>query len=233
MRITRASLALFLVVMSSPASLSAQTGSRVRIVPHVGWSVPLNELGAVAPAGSAWYLRLGKMDATLALGTTVEVQWPSSRFNLRLAGAAALESEASGFFDCYPGLACPAVLLRGHADVRSLAATADLLYSPRGRGGLRPFAILGAGLRRYSFDWPAPPVLVAAGSHSETTPAVRAGLGLAADLLGGSFRVELTDLWSPVGQRIRPGGGAGQLSAPGRRGQHDLQVILGWALLRF
>ena len=233
MRITRASLVLLLALFAVPQGLCAQNSGRVHVVPLVGWSLPLNELGAVEPTGSAWYLSLGKPDPTLALGASVEVHWPSSPFGVRVTGVTTLQAGAGGFFDCYPGLACPAVLLDTDADVSALAATADLLFSPFRARPVRPFAVVGAGFRRYAFDWPAPPVLVEAGSHSETTAAVRLGLGMSFDVLGGSFRAEVGDLWSPVGDRIRPSGAVGQLSAPGRRDQHDLNVNLGWVLLRF
>jgi len=233
MRITRASLAVLLSLTLFPTSVRAQEGRRFRFVPQVGWVLPQRELGAVAPAGAVRYLELGKTDPTPALGAAVEVPGPISALGLRVSGVALLPAGASGFFDCYPGLACPAVLLEGDADVWALAATADLLFSPfRGRG-VRPTVIAGYGLRRYAYDWAAPPVLVQAGSHRETTHAVRAGLGLSADLLGGSFRLEAVDLWSPRGDRIRPAGPSGQLSAPGRRSQHDLLLSLGWVLLRF
>src|SRR5512134_1613630 len=111
MRTMRASVAVLIAFLIVPQWLAAQDRGRVRIVPQVGWLAPLNELGAVAPTGTAWYLHLGKSDPTLALGTTVEIRWPTSHVNLRVSGLAALQSDAPGFFNCYPGLACPAILL--------------------------------------------------------------------------------------------------------------------------
>ena len=118
MRITRASVVVLLAFLVVPQWVAAQNTGRVRIVPQVGVLAPLNELGAVAPAGTAWYLQLGKADPTLALGTTVEIWWPSSRVNLRVSGLAALQSELKCGSECG---SCVPELKRLIADNRAAA----------------------------------------------------------------------------------------------------------------
>jgi hypothetical protein len=225
---------LALVAGLEPASVAAQAPLRFEVVPRAGMLAPMREIGPAARAGGPWYLRLERADAAPAFEMEIRVSGPGSRLAARLVGLATLPADVSGFFDCYPGLACPAVLLPSAAEAAVLAAAVDVLYSPlRGVQAIRPFAALGVGVKRYRITWPDAAVLVRGGEHSESTPTVRAGAGVEFAVLGQSVRAEVADWWSPEGRKISEDPGLPGLSAPRRRAQHDIAVSLGWRLLRF
>lgn len=215
------------------AAARAQSPLRIEVVPRAAMYLPRNELGPAAPAGGAWFLHLERMDAAPAFEMEVRVLPAGSPLSLRLVGLATLPAEAPGFFNCYPGLACPAVLLESTAEVSVLGAAADLVWSPLGAASpVRPFLLLGAGVKRYHYSWPAPAVLVEAGEDAESAFAAHAGAGLEFAVLGQSIRVEVADWWSGEGAAIGDDPGVAGFSAPRRRQQHDVAVSIGWRLLR-
>jgi hypothetical protein len=226
-------LIAFAALVLSPAPLFAQGSVHVEFIPQVGLYAPLNDAGAVAPTGTAWFLQLERMEPAMSFGAAVQLSWPSARLGTRFSGLATLESSAPGFFDCYPGLACPAVLLTSRADVSVFAALGDLLFSPLGsQSWVNPYLLLGAGAKHYRYSWPDAAVLVPGGSHDATLFALHGGFGLSIPIGQSALRAEVSDLWSPNAPSIRPSGDPGALSARGRA-QHDLSVSLGWALFRF
>ncbi len=214
-----------------PQSTTSQIAPRVAFVPVAGWYAPQRAVGPAAPAASTWYLRLDRIEPTPFAGASLEITWPTSRIGARLIGFATIPSGASGIFDCYPGMACPAVFLASEADVTIVTALADLLLSPvQADAVVRPYAVLGGGLKYYRYAWPDVGAGIEAGKHNESTPALHAGLGLAFELLGGSFRTEVTDSWSRKGEVISPATLSSSVSGPRRNTQHDLVVSLGWRL---
>jgi hypothetical protein len=144
-----------------------------------------------------------------------------------------MPAEASGFFECYPGVACPAVLLPSTAEIDLMAGMADVVYTPFVGHRARPYAMLGAGLRRYHIEWPEAAVLVDEGSRSETTIAFHAGVGMEIDVPIGSVRAELAAYRSPRGAALDPPAGVGGSAAAGRRTQHDVAMTIGWRVFRF
>ena len=216
----------------SAQSVVAQSTVRFDVTPRVGYYAGLKELGTAAPAGESWLLSLDRKEPTMSLEMSARLAFPSSRVSARLLGLIALPSEAHGEFTCHPGTACPAVFLGANAQVTVWSAVADLMYSPFSRESrARPFALLGAGLKRYSFSWGEPSTLVQAGNYTESGLALHAGLGLELDVIGVPIRVEASDYWSPEGKLLA----AGRNGAPDARraAQHDLSFTLGWTLLRF
>ncbi|MGH7470517.1 MAG: hypothetical protein ACRENP_21435 [Longimicrobiales bacterium] len=167
--------------------------------------------------------------------------WPSKRVNTRLVGLAALPVRTSGFFNCYPELACPANLLRAQqARVSAQMVLLDFVYSPVSPGATaRPYALLGAGFKRYHYAWPNAITAIDAGTDIELTPALNAGLGIALEVLGASLRAEIADYWTPSSDhadryRILASSSASRATNPLRRfAQHDLSASLGWQILRF
>lgn len=224
-----------IAALAAPAAGGAQM--RVDIVPRIGLHNAINELGPVAPATGAWFLRVERPRPTASFGGSIEVTRAASMLSARAVGFATLPAKAEGSFGCYPGLACPAVFIGSDVDVTVVAALLDAVWSPVSPDrALRPYALLGGGYRRYGFAWPATgSALVGGGRHSENTWAVHAGAGVDLRLLGGSFRLELTDLWSPEGDEITapPLFAPAGLNVSGRRAQHDFGATVGWRLLRF
>ena len=221
-----------LLVVLSARQVVAQSPVRFDVTPRVGYYAGLSELGLAAPAGESWLLSLERKEPTMSLEMSARLGLPSSRLSARLLGMVALPSETHGEFTCHPGAACPAVFLEADALVTVWSAVADLMYAPFSREArARPFALLGAGVKRYNYSWSEPATLVQAGHYSESGFALHAGLGLELDVIGVPIRVEASDYWSPEGKVLAPGrNGAPDVR---RAGQHDLSITLGWRLLRF
>ncbi|MCI0434371.1 MAG: hypothetical protein L0271_12145 [Gemmatimonadetes bacterium] len=144
----------------------------------------------------------------------------------------ALPSQASGQFECYPGQACPSILLRSDADITILSGIAAAVWSLRGRGFVRPYLVAGAGFKRYRYEWQDAVTFVEAGEHSETPVAVHGGLGATFHVGGATLWLEAGAFWTPEGGVLESEGND-RLFTVGRRPQHDLSVVAGWRLLRF
>lgn len=219
------------------AGVVAGQAPRFEVTARAGMLFPLNELGAVAPSGDAWHLRLARADATPTFEVAARAAWPGSFIGTRIVGSWAVPTDASGFFNCNPGFACPAVLLPRDAEVGMQSLVGDLIISPLERNDrIRPWAALGAGIRRYDYSW-NDGNLINAGSHSETSLALHAGLGMSLDLPFGALQLEVADYWTPESGAVVPiavpasGGSTG--SVPRRDAQHDIVLNLGWRLIRF
>ncbi len=226
------------LVLSSPAL--AQDGRRFELSPQFGVQVPMNPIGPAAPTETAWYLDLERPDAAPSFGVTASVTWPGRWVGARVSAGYTLPSDVHGIFNCYPGLACPSILLESDANVESLTLIVDALLYPLARfAKVRPYIVTGLGVRRFRYEWPEAFTFVTAGSHAETRPVVNGGLGVAVDLLGASLHLELTDAWSPEGD----GAGGFRLQTAGpvshhpqdlpSRAQHVIGVSLGVRVLRF
>lgn len=226
-------LPLVAVALAATAPAQAQSPVHFEVTPHFGVYSPLNAMGAAAVANSAWYIRLDRMDAAPMFELSAEVGWPSRTVSTRARGMVTLPAEATGMFECYPGLACPSVLLPATASIDVMAAMVDVVYSPFAASSVRPYAMLGTGLRRYHIEWPAAAVLIDEGVRTETTLAVHAGIGTEVDVPIGSLRVELAAYRSPRGDLLVPPPGTGGFAAEGRRAQNDVAMTIGWQILRF
>jgi len=227
-------IALAGALLLAPGAARAQSPVRIDVVPRAAVYAPRNELGGVAQAGGPWYLRLGRADASPAFELEASIRLPALPFSLRLVGLASLPADVSGIFDCYPGLACPAILLESAAEVRVLGAVADLVWTLLpAMAPVRPFLLLGAGVKRYRYSWPAGEVLAEGGDHAASSFTTHAGAGIEFGVLGQSFRVEAADWWSGRGREIGADPGVAGFGAPRRRPQHDIAVSVGWRMLRF
>jgi hypothetical protein len=108
----------------------AQGPGRFKLIPQAGRYAPLEDLGPVAPAAPTWFRRLERADPALAFGASAEPCSPGSRLRTRIAGLATLTANATGFFDCYPGVACPTILEReSNTDVHGRRSQHDILAS--------------------------------------------------------------------------------------------------------
>jgi hypothetical protein len=220
------------LLLLAPAAGAAQSGVRIELTPRVGYYAPQDRVGAVAPAGRIWYVELERIEPTASLEASARISWAGSPLSARVHGLVALPSDVSGRFTCYPGLACPEVLMLTTAEATIWAAVADMVFSPLESSPMRPFLALGAGVKRYSFSWPDAAVLVEAGTYSENGVALHAGVGLEVSLAGAPLRLEVSDYWSPEGRGLR-GPDPDQVAEPRRSAQHDLAVSLGWSVIRF
>jgi hypothetical protein len=221
-------LILIVLPFFNPVDVSAQ--ARFGVTPRVGWFAPLEEFGPAAPVNEAWFLELGRVESALSLGISADFAWPGDRLSTRVLGMITLPTEAEGFFNCYPGMACPSILLETEADVTVVTALVDLVYSPL-TGKVRPYAALGAGMKRYDFSWPSEPVFIDGGSYAMSAFALHGAVGVDLAVFGTSIRAELADYYSAG--RIVPPEGTTAPRAPRRERQHDLGFSLGWRLLSF
>ncbi len=226
-------LALSAGGFAGPGRTAAQEGVRVTVSPHVGVVAPQRDIGGAAPAEGAWFRQLGRVESAPSLGLAGELEWPASPVAVRATALHTAGASARGFFHCYPGLACPSILLPAEPDVGILAVVADAVWRLRRTGQVRPYGLIGAGVKRYAYTWPDAVALVDAGSHTETSPTVHVGAGVTIDLGRTAFWLELGDLWSGSGGDIGPGLGVPAQPAPGRGAQHDLRFTVGWRLLHF
>jgi hypothetical protein len=227
MRVAQLTVATLLLL---PGLLSAQA-VRLEFTPRVGYYAPLGDVGAAAPANGTWYLDLDRIKPTASLQLGLGVSRPGSPLSARVHGLMALESHADGRFECYPGLACPSILMNTTAEATIWAAVADLVVTPFD-GRLRPFAALGAGVKRHSFAWPETAIFVESGEYSESALALHGGVGFELELAGAPLRLEVSDYWSAEGKGLQ-GTDANQVSRPRRQARHDLAVSLGWSIVRF
>ena len=232
----------FAAALLLPAAAAGQQDWRIEIMPRVGVYSPQSELGTTAVAEGPWNLRLGRLEAVPAFELLAQVGLPGGRWAVRASALATTASKATGYFDCGPGFACPSVLLPSKAATTVLAGVLDLVVAPFERGGaVRPFALLGAGAKRYAYTWQDAVVLVPGGHDTETTLAVHAGVGVDVDLLGAPLRLEVADYWSPRGRsigKLPPGTtdidrSPGLTYLPRREAQHDLVIVLGYRLALF
>jgi len=229
---TRLTLGLAGVLALVPALSQAQERVRfLEITPRAGLYAPTRDIGPAAPGEGPWYLQLEQVDPSLTIELSAQARWPSARVQTRISGLHALPSSVSGEFQCGPGQVCPSVLLPVHAEVSVLAAVADIIVSPFAGQRVRPYTALGAGIKRYGFSWGDAPVFMTAGSHSETSFTLHAGIGVEVVIGANHFRVEIADYWSGRGPVVAPAGAG--IDALRRGAQHDLGFSLGWRLLRF
>jgi len=221
-------------LLAAPAMARAQSPVRIDVIARAAAYVPGGRLGGVARAGGPWYVRLDRADAAPAFELQASIRLPAWPVSLRVVGLASLPADVDGIFDCYPGLACPAILLESAAEVRVLGAVADLVWAPLAAvAPVRPFLALGAGVKQYRFSWPAPEVLVESGRHTESAFAAHAAVGIELGLIGQVFRIEAADWWTGRGAPIGDDPDLTGFAAPRRRAQHDLVVGIGWRMLRF
>jgi len=220
-------------VLLAALPVHGQSSVELELTPQAGYLIPLNALGAAAPTDEVWYLRLDRMRGTPTFGAVAQLSWPGAHAGVRVHGVYALESDVPGNFSCYPGLACPSVLLNTTARVSVWGAAADFMLAPLPRDGvLRPYLLAGAGLRIYQFSWPAAAVLVQAGDHVERALMLHGGIGLELDVAGAPLWLEVSDYWTREGDRLG-GPELDQVDPARRAAQHDLSLTVGWRLLRF
>jgi len=231
-RMSKVVVAGVLLLAGWPAA--AQSGARFEVAPRLGYLVPLEELGPVAPADGAWYLELQRPDPAPLVGGTARMIWPAAGLAAGVQGWYALASDVAGRFDCYPDIACPAVLLEpASARTRVWATGIELQFSPlSAAAALRPFLIGGAGVLGHEYSWTEAPTLVGGGQHAERALALQGGLGLELDLFGAPLRLQATDYWTGEGDRL-VGATLDQAGLLRRAAQHDLNISLGWQLVRF
>jgi hypothetical protein len=229
MRTAAVLLLLMGALFGSPVHSVAQV--RFGLTPRLGWYVPLRQAGAVAPVNETWFLQLERIDPSVSFELSADVM-SRSGVGVRVMGLVTAPVTAKGAFNCYPGVPCPAILSDTEADVQVATLLADLVYAPfAGSAAVRPYAALGAGVRRFHASYPNLAALIEADSRTEHALALHAALGAEFELFGAVLRAEVADYYSS--NRIAPPEGSQAEQSPKRIAQHDLGISLGWRLLRF
>lgn len=205
MRNVRALLVASLAfLLGAPAGLSAQGA---RIIPWVGLYAPTSDLGSVTGGeGVSGAVDFGEKESSLAFGAALELGERDQMLGFRIGAAYATESEVPidgvGCTDC--------------ARSTLLTGTADLVFRPLPRLlVVQPYALGGAGLKRYSFDFDQG-VGTLADDQSKFTGHVGVGAQLSLAIL--NLNVEISDYVSGI-----------DLGQDGEDGdtQHDLFFTLG------
>lgn len=154
---------LFLV----PANGEAQ---QVRVLPSVGVYTPLSDLSDIRDQDDASIFEAGRRSATLAFGLGLEFQ---GAFRLQASYASSEEVPVDG-------VGCDDCELRSSL----LMATAAAVIRPfPGLGPIRPYLVVGGGVKRHDFDRDE----FDDGNFSEvfrtqTNPTLQLGLGTAVNL---------------------------------------------------
>lgn len=186
-----------LVGAATPAS------AQVRLIPQAGLYAPVSDLGTVSSGGDA--VDVGKRDASFAWGGALELGSGSTA--LRASGLYGTDAEVP-----VEGVGCDPQTCETRSTV--LALTGALVLRPIDLELVRPYVLLGGGLKRYDFEVEnGDAVRDAFEDGSEATAHLGAGLELNLGGLRGT--VEVTDFAS----------GAALEGAEGA--QHDFFVTVG------
>lgn len=224
---------LVLIVVLLPSRADAQGRARFAFAPYVGGIAPGESRGFVARVGEADALFIDRIDPGVVLGATADLWWPSSRVRTRITGLVTPPLDADGHFACMTDQPCLASFIGADASARIAAAVVDAVVNLFETDPVKPYAILGAGIKRYSFSWDTPNPSTSDGSQAENALAIHAAVGFEWQMWGSMIHLEVSDYWSPSADRIEPAPGSGGVAVPGRRAQHDLSITVGYRLFRF
>ncbi|MBI4545809.1 MAG: hypothetical protein HY703_11480 [Gemmatimonadetes bacterium] len=228
----------------------AQAPWRVHVAPRAAVIMTANQLGRGPRLDDGNFLRFGRVGPVVALGISSRVAREGSAWAGRLTLLRALSSEMTATWDCTgssrpeASVFCPDILIQPEATVAIGAATAGVLYSPPGwHGWVRPFAGLGVGLKRYTFQWQGADGAwggFSAGSDTHTSFTAQFGLGAEWAWKRMTVVAELEDYLSrsaamaeQAGGLGRPGGPAPHRSSAGRHLVHDLALSIGASIRVF
>jgi len=120
------------------------------------------------------------------------------------------------------------------SEVRSWTGTVGLLYRPwYGTRSFKPFLTAGVGLTQERYSWQKQENEALPGKdRSISSGAVIVGVGF--DLRAGPlpFRLEVADMWTPKGERMKGSAGPSFSSAwpPRRHSRHNLNFSVGVVL---
>ncbi len=178
-RITSFPASLLLCVLFLPSAAEGQ----FRIIPQVGLYASVSDLGTVETTDGV--RNVGEQETSLAYGLTLESA-SDSPLSLRVTGLFGSDSEVPvGGIGC-TGSTC---------DLRStlLVVSAGAVFRPLPAGSpLRPYALVGGGLKRYDFEFSSESTLDDAfGDESVATWVLGLGFDWDLGILNGNF--ELAD----------------------------------------
>ncbi len=201
------------------------------ITPRIAYFVPRSALGTVTRVSDVVVATFGRAGTSVGFEASGQVSFPGRHLSTRIMGLTTLPADVSGTFSCLPPLPCLALFIPARADLRVTAGVLDMVYSPA-NGSMRPYGVLGAGLKHYSFRWKQD-AQGGMADFASNAPAAHVGAGIELNALSALIRLELADYWSPAGPDITPPPGSSAWSVPGRRAQHDLTFSAGYRLFRF
>lgn len=209
MSIVRGVLAGTFVALLVPAGVAAQGA---RIIPWVGMYAPTSDLGQVTGGeGVSGAVDFGEKESTLAFGATLELGQRDRMLGFRLGGAYATASNVP-----LDGVGCTGSTC-GDARSTVLAATADLVFRPLPRLLIiQPYALGGAGVKRYNFDFKQ-----SVSSLADNQSKVTGHVGV-----GAQLSLAVVDLNLEISDYVSGGMALSDLSQKGDT-QHDLFFTLG------
>lgn len=158
--------------------------AQFRLLPSVGLYVPVTDIGRVQKAGLQEVVDFGRAQSTLAFGLIGELgDGEGSALRLNLAYATASDIPVSG-------VGCETCSARSTL----LIATAAAVIRPIPEiVALRPYLLVGVGIKRYNFD---PKNFEEEGFGGvlgdQTKPTVQLGLGTDVDVLGLGLFTEVS-----------------------------------------
>ena len=201
-RKTTLAIIALLLLLAMPKRASAQ----LRFIPQAGLYAPVSDLGEVDTGSEIW--ELGKRESSLAYGLGIELGGEGVA-SLRLGAVYGSESEVP-----IDGVGCTGAACTLRSTV--LTGTAALIVRPiPGLAVVKPYLVLGGGLKRYDFDFQNEGFGDLFGDESEATG--RLGLGLGFDLGAAGIRLEVSDYFN------------GAVFSNGDT-QHDFIVTLGLSI---
>lgn len=219
-----------LMACLTTGTLAAQVpGSTVRVTPVVGWYAPTQNLGAVPEGDEASILRT---EASVMLGASVEAPVAGTPFGVRgqilfAPGSGLSARRFQGFEPC--GTNCDRAVYTSDplASGSVLIGVVDAVVRTPRIGSVRPYAVLGGGLRRYDFDRDAlNPQLAQSLSGDDTRFVAHVGVGFTAPAGPVEIAAEAGDFLG----RYTVGDPAGETWSDDM--QHDFGITLGlrWSL---
>ena len=176
-------IGIFATVLLGALLLPSSSGAQLRIIPQVGLYASVTDLGTVETVEGA--RNVGEQETSLSYGLTLESA-SDSPLSLRVTGLYGSDSEVP-----VNGIGCTGTT----CDLRStlLGVSAGAVFRPLPPGSpLRPYALVGGGLKRYDFEFSSDSQLRDAfGDESVATWVLGLGFDWDLGILNGNF--ELAD----------------------------------------
>ena len=205
---------VLLLLVFGNARAAAQSEWELVFTPRVGAIGSANALGRGPRLEDGNYLSLGRIDPKVAFGASLQLERRDSPWSLRIAAIRSLTSRVAATWDCVggwyapPNVGCPEPLIQPHTNATTVTAAASLVrsFELMAGGNVRPHVSLGAGVRRYSFEWQGAQGgwgRFAPGDDTSTGVALQAGVGATVWWRGAELLLDVENHASSFG----PGGG--------------------------
>jgi len=218
-------LGLTTLAFMAPPAVAAAQGPAISITPVVGAYRPTGDLGSIQNGEQVTRIRAR---ASTMLGTAVEAGIPGSGLRVRgqvlYAPGTGLDARTFEAFESC-GANCQRAVYADSplADASVLLTSADLLVPAPRLGSVRPFGVLGAGVRRYGLDSGLGETLTSTVSEDRTSFVAHVGVGVHVPIRRLALTAEVGDYFGRT--RFLDAGSPSVLASEDM--QHDLSVTLG------